>query len=172
MPALGANLRPQLGAGYAPVAQHDDGHVVGNGWGQFLEQFHGGVHPGAALGGAADAPGHRNGAAPVDHADDDGGDLVALEGGVNGQGQPAGTPPGKHSPEQGREAESYVQLGFAGTGPVAAVVEPLPEVLAEIVPLAPGGEGRSHGVLAGAAGENSPADPQRQAGQLWLGEVW
>ena len=32
--ALGAYLLPQLGAGYAPVAEHDDGHFPGNGWGQ------------------------------------------------------------------------------------------------------------------------------------------
>ena len=171
MPALGAYLRPQLGTGYAPVAQHDYGHVVGNGWGQFLEQFHGGVHPRAALGGAVDAPGHGNGAAPVEDADDDGGGLIALEGGVDGQGQPAGPPPGKHPPEQGGEAEGYVHLGFTGTGPVAAVVQPLPEVLAQVVPVAPGREGRGHGVLAGAAGEDGPADPQDQTGQLWLGEV-
>ena len=113
-----------------------------------------------------DAPGHGNGAAPVEDADDDGGVLVALESGVDGQGQPTGTPPGKHPSEQGREAESYVQFGFAGTGPAAAVVEPLPEVLAEVVPLAPGRESRGHGVLAGAAGENSPADPERQSGLL------
>ena len=60
---------------------------------------------------------------------------------------------------------------WQGTGPVAAVVEPLPEVLAQAVPVALGGEGRGHGVLAGAASENGPADSQRQAGQLWPGEV-
>ena len=172
MPALSAYLRPQLGTGYAPVAQHDYGHVVGNGWGQFLEQFHGGVHPGAALGGAQGAPGHGNSATAVDHAaDDDGSSLVAFQRGVNGQGQPAGTPPGKDPPEQGGEAEGYVHLGFTGTGPVAAVVEPLPEVLAQVVPSAPRRECGGHGVLAGAAGEDGPADPQDQAGQLWLGEV-
>ena len=139
---------------------------MGNGWGKFLEQFHGGVHPRAALGGAVNAPGHGNGAAPVKDADDDGGGLIALEGGVDGQslprtgygGQPTGPPPGKHPPEQGRKAEGYVHLGFTGTGPVAAVVELLPEVLAQVVPLAPGREGRGHGVLAGAAGEDGPAD--------------
>ena len=74
-------------------------------------------------------------------------------------------------PEQWGEAEAYVQFGLAGTGPVAAVVEPLPEILAEVVPSAPGREGGGHGVLAGAAGQNGPADPQYQAGQLWPGEV-
>ena len=39
---------------------------------------------------------------------------------------------------------------------VAAVVEPLPEALAQGV--APGREGGGHGVLAGAAGEDGPAD--------------
>ena len=102
MPALSAYLRPPLGTGYAPVAEHDYGHVVGNGWGQFPEEFHGGVHPRTALGGAVDAPGHRNGAAPVEDADDDGGDLISFQGGVDGRGQPTGPPPGEHPPEQGR----------------------------------------------------------------------
>ena len=67
MPALGAYLSPQLGTGYAPVAEHDDGHFLGHRRGQFPEQFHHGVHPGPALGGPVDAPGHGNGATPVDH---------------------------------------------------------------------------------------------------------
>ena len=108
---------------------------------------------------------------PVDHADDDGGGLVAFERGINGQGQAAGTPAGEDPPEQWGEAEACVQFGLAGTGPVAAVVEPLPEILAEVVPSAPGREGGGHGVLAGAASENGPADPQYQAGQLWPEEV-
>ena len=169
--ALGAYLLPQLGAGYAPVAEHDDGHVPGNRRGQFLEQFHRGIHPGAALGGPVDAPGHGDGATAVDHADDDGSGLVAFERGVHGQGQAAGTPPGEDPPEQGREAEAYIQFGLARACPVAAVIEPLPEILAQVVPVAPGREGRGHGVLAGAAGENGSANPQDQAGQLWLREV-
>ena len=127
--ALGAYLLPQLGAGYAPVAEDYHGHFPGNRRGQFFEQFHGGIHPGAGLSGAADAPGHGNGAAPVEDADDDGGGLVAFERGVHGQGQSAGTPPGKHPAEQGGEAESHVQLSLTGTGAAAAVIEPLPEVL-------------------------------------------
>ena len=35
MPALGAYLSPQLRTGYAPVAEHDDGHFLGHRWGQF-----------------------------------------------------------------------------------------------------------------------------------------
>ena len=89
MPALGAYLSPQLGTGDAPVAEHDHGHFLGNRRGQFPEQFHRGVHPGPALSGPVDAPGHGNGATPVDHADDYGGGLVAFERGINGQGQPA-----------------------------------------------------------------------------------
>ena len=108
---------------------------------------------------------------PVEDADDDGGGLVALESRIDGHCQPAGHPPGEHPPEQRCEAEGYVQLGLAGACPVAAVVEPLAEILAEVVPAAPWGEGGGHCVLAGAAGENGPADPQDQTGQLWLGEV-
>ena len=118
-----------------------------------------------------DAPGHGDGATAVENADDDGGGLVALESGVYGQGQASGAPPGEDPAKQRREAEGYVELGLAGACPVAAVVEPLPEVLAEVVPSAPGGEGRGHGVLAGAAGEDSSAHPQDQTGQLWLREV-
>ena len=87
--------------------------------------------------------------------------------GSTARAQPVGTPPGQDPPEQGREAEAHVQFGLAGTRPVAAVVQPLPEILAEVVPSAPGREGGGHGVLAGAAGENSTAHPQNQAGQLW-----
>ena len=146
MPALSQDLLPQLGTGQPPVAQHDHGHFLGDRWNQFPQQFHYWVHPGPGPVGAHDAPGHGNGASPVDHADDDGGGLVAFEGGVHGQGQPAGMPPGQDPAEQGREAEGYIQLGLAGTGPVAAVVEPLSEILAEAVPSAPGREGRRHGV--------------------------
>ena len=59
-------------------------------------------------------------------------------------------------------------MGLAGACPVAAVVEPFTEILAQVVPLVPGGEGGGDGVLTGAAGEDGPADPQHQAGQLWL----
>ena len=165
--ALSAYLLPQFRTGQAPVAQHDHGHFLWNRRGQFPQQFHYRVHPGAAL----DAPGHGNGATPVNHADDDGGGLVAFQSGVNRQGQPTGPPPGEHPPEQGRKAETHVQFGPAGAGPVAAVVEPLPEILAEVVPSAPGRECGGHGVLAGAAGENGPTHPLDQAGQLWSGEV-
>ena len=168
---MGAYLLPQFGTGYAPVAEHDDGRFLGNRWGQFLEQFHRGVHPGAFLGGLVDAPGHGDGAATVDDADDDGGDLVPFQRGIYSQGQAAGEPPGEDPPEQWGEAKPYVQFGPAGTGPVAAVVQPLPEILAQVVLSAPGRECRGHGVLAGAAGQNSPAHPQDQTGQLWPGEV-
>ena len=144
---------------------------MGNGWRQFLKQFHGGVHPGAALGGGVNAPGHGDGATAVEDADDDGGGLISLESGVDGQGQSTGAPPGEDPAKQRREAESYVQLGLAGACPVAAVVEPLPEILAEVVPSAPGREGGGDGVLTGAAGEDGPTDPQDQTGQLWLREA-
>ena len=113
-------------------------------------------------------PGHGNSATAVDHADDDGGGAVSFQRGVNGQGEVARTPPCQDPPEQWGEAETYVQLGLAGTGPVAAVVQPLPEILAQVVPSAPG-ECGGHGVLAGAAGQNGPADPQNQTGQPWEG---
>ena len=61
---------------------------MGNGWRQFLKQFHGGVHPGAALGGGVNAPGHGDGATAVEDADDDGGALISLESGVEGQSLP------------------------------------------------------------------------------------
>ena len=65
MPALIPYLLPQLGTGNAPVAEHDDGHILGNRWGQGLQQFHGGVHPGAGLVGVPDVPGHGDGATAV-----------------------------------------------------------------------------------------------------------
>ena len=39
MPALIPYLLPQLGTGNAPVAEHADGHILGNRWGQGLQQF-------------------------------------------------------------------------------------------------------------------------------------
>ena len=92
--------------------------------------------------------------------------LFFLEGGVDGQGQTFGAPPGQDPFEQWSEAEAYVQLGPAGASPVAAVAEPFQEILAEVVPLAPGREGRGHGALADAAGEDGHADPESQTGQL------
>ena len=64
MPALSAYLVPQFRTGQAPVAQHHHGHFPGDRRGQGLEQFHYRVHPGPALVGAQDAPGHGNGATP------------------------------------------------------------------------------------------------------------
>ena len=120
MPALIPSL-PQLGTG---LAEHDDGQ--GTAGAQGLQQFHGG---GAGLVACrmCQARGWRNCGS---HADDDGGGLVAFEGGVYGQGQAARPPPAEDPPQQWREAESYVQLGLAGSRAVAAVVEPLPEALA------------------------------------------
>ena len=171
MPALSAYLLPQFRTGQAPVAQHNHAHVLRHRRGQFPQQFHYRVHPGPRFVGAQDAPGHGNRATAVDHADDDGGGIRSFQRRVNRQCQPTGTPPHKDPPEQRREAEAHVQFGLAGPGPVASVVQPLPEILAEVVPSAPGREGRRHGVLAGAASENSPADPQDQPGQLWPAEV-
>ena len=171
MPSLSAYLSPQLGTGYAPVAEHDDGHIMRDRRGQFPEQFHRGVYPGAGLSGVADAPSYGNGATAVENADDDGGGLVSLEGGINSQGEAVGVPPGQHPPEQRSEAKTHVKLSLAGPGTVAAIVEPLPEVLAQVIPLVPGREGRGHGVLASAASENSATHPQNQARQLCRGEV-
>ena len=149
-------------------AEHDDGHFGWNGRSQLLEQSHGRVCPGAFLGGVVDVPGHGNGATAVEDADDDGCGLVALDSGVDGQCQMAGVPPGQNPAEQGREAERDVQSSPAGTGAVAAVVEPFAQILAQAVPSAPRGEGGDHGALTGAAGENGSEYPQDQAGQLWL----
>ena len=171
MPALNAYLLPQFRTGQAPVAQHDHGHFLRDRRSQFPQQFHYRVHPGPALGGVVDAPSHGNGAAPVDHADDDGGGVVPLQRGVHRQGQPVGMPPGKDPAKQGRKTETHVQFGLAGARPVATVVEPFPQALAQVVPVSLGGEGGGHGVLAGAARQDSPADPQDQPGQLSLREV-
>ena len=165
----GAKSLPQLGTGYVPVAEHDDSHFRWNRRSQFLQQFHHRVHPGSVLGGLVDALSHGNGATAVHDTDDDGSGQVAFQCG--GQGQRAGAPPSQDPSQQGREAERNVQFNLAGAGPVAGVVELLTEILAEGVPFAQGRESRYHGVLAGAASENSSAYPQRQASQLWLREV-
>ena len=136
------------------MAQSTMTHILGNRWGQGLQQFHGGVHPGAGLVGVPDVPGHGDGA-PVYHA------TMAVVWSplrVGSQGQAARPPPAEDPPQQWREAESYVQLGLAGSRAVAAVVEPLPEALAQVYQLLQR-EGGGHGVLAGAAGEDGPATP-------------
>ena len=88
--------------------------------------------------------------------------------GIYAQGQTAGPPPGEDPPEQRREAEAHVQSGLAGTNPVAAIVEPLPQVLAEAVPTAPGREGRVHAALTGAYCQDDSADPGDQPSQPGL----
>ena len=57
-----------------------------------------------------DAPGHGDGATAVENADDDGGGLVAFEGGVRGQGEASGMPLGQDPAEQGREVEGCKRL--------------------------------------------------------------
>ena len=116
--ALRAYLSPQLGTEYAPVAEHDDAHFLGNRRGQFPEQFHRGVYSGPAQSGPVDAPGHGNGATPVDHADDYGGGLVAFERGINGQGQPGRNPTWKGpTGAMGRSRDlRLVRSGRAGPG--------------------------------------------------------
>ena len=94
---------------------------------------------------------------------------------VNRQRQPVGPPPRKDPPEQRSEAESYVQFGPAGTRPVAAVVQPpynhSLRYCRRLFQSAPNGEGGRDGILAGAPGQDAPAHPPGQAGQLWLSEV-
>ena len=109
--------------------------------------------------GAHDAPRHRNRTTTADHAYDYGGGLLPFQRRVYRQRQPVGTPPRKDPSQQRCEAEAYVQFRPAGARPVAAVVEPLPEVLPHVVPVAPGRESGGDGVLAGAPGQNSPAHP-------------
>ena len=92
--------------------------------GPVLQQFHYRVHPGPGLVGAHDAPGHGNGASPVDPLM-----TMAVVSSpwrrVNRQ-VPAGRNATIQDPsEQRREAETYVQFGLAGARPVAAVVQPL-----------------------------------------------
>ena len=67
---------------------------------------------------------------------------------IHRKGQVVGTPPSQNPPEQWSEAESYVQLGLARANPVAAVVNLLPKIPAEVVPSALGRWGGGHGVLA------------------------
>ena len=157
------------------------GHT-GDGASELFRAFRAGLFLGSLsgwplLGGTVDAPAHGDGTTEVHDADDDGGGLVALERGVYSQGQ-GGPKAARRGPISGaarsrglRPVGSGKQLGLAGPGPVAAVVDPLPEMSAEVVPLAPRREGRGHGVLAGGASEDGPANPQHQAGQLWLREV-
>ena len=166
MPALSEYLFPQFRTGQSPVAQHNHGHVFWDRRGQGLQQFHYRVHPGPRFVGVQDAPGHGNRATPVDHADDDGGGVVPFQRRVNRQGQPVRTPPREDPSQEGREAEAHIQFGLAGTRPVAAVVEPFPKALPQIVPVSLGGESGGDGILAGAPGQDSPAHPQDQPGQL------
>ena len=170
MPALIPYLLPQLGTGNAPVAEHDDGHILGNRWGQGLQQFHGGVHPGAGLVGVPDVPGHGDGATAVYHADDDGGGLVAFEGGVYGQGQAARPPPAEDPPQQWREAESYVQLGLAGSRAVAAVVSHSLRRWRRLYQLLQGerAEATAFWQALPAGWPRRPTAPGRS---MWLGEV-
>ena len=105
MPALSAYLAPQFRTGQAPVTQHNHAHVLRHRRGQRPDQFDYRVHPGPRFVRTQDAPGHGNGATPVDHADDYGGGIRSFQRRVNRQCQPIGMPPHKDPPEQRREAE-------------------------------------------------------------------
>ena len=60
--------------------------------------------------------------------------------------------------------KGYVGGRDAASGGPEAGVEPLPQILAQAVPFAPGREGQGYGVLVGTAGENGSADLKCQIG--------
>ena len=124
--------------------------------------------------GAHDAPRHRNRTTTADHAYDYGGGLLPFQRRVYRQRQPVETPPrnaatkGRHetpprnATTKGPIAAAARSRGLrpvpSGRGVPAAAVQPLPEVLPHIVPVAPGREGGG-GIPAGAPSRNSPAHP-------------
>lgn len=115
----------------------------------------------AQPGGTVDVPGHGNGRFPIEAACGAWGDC---------QSQSAGTPPSGNPAQQRGGAESNVR-GVTAPCPADAVEEPLSETLAQVVPLAPERDGRGHGALTSAPRQDSPADSQDHAGQLWRGEA-
>jgi len=121
MPTLSPDPAPQFGAVQTPVAQHYYRHLLGHCWRQGTQQFHYRVHPGPRPFGPKNAPRHRNGASPVNHADHDSRSVVPFHRGVNGQSQSVAAPPGQHPFQQGRKAEAHVQFRPTGTRPVAPV---------------------------------------------------
>ena len=122
------------------------------------------VLPGSPLGGAVDAPGHGNGATAADRADDDSGGLFPLRAVSNRQCQAAGAPPGQDPPEQRREAETHLQLGPAGTSPVAAG-----DIGAGCSACAWGRGPRRSGRRCR---QEWRAHPRGQAGLPWPGRAW
>ena len=144
-----------------PDAQHNHLHLLRGRRGRRLQQFDDRVHPCARLVGAHDAPRHRNRTTTADHAYDYGGGLLPFQRRVYRQRQPVETPP-RNATTKGPIAAAARSRGLrpvpSGRGVPAAAVQPLPEVLPHIVPVAPGREGGG-GIPAGAPGRNSPAHP-------------
>ncbi len=78
MPVLTADGLPQAGALQVPVTEHAHGHVRGHDRTQVVQQVAEVRHPGTGLAPGLDAPGHGDGQATVDDADDQGHQFLAL----------------------------------------------------------------------------------------------
>ena len=74
--------------------------------------------------------GRGDGQAPVDYAHDQGHQVRALGGGVDGQGQLRALPSGQDPAQEGGETGVHIQLHPAGRGPVGPVMKPLAQILA------------------------------------------
>ena len=164
MPALAADGGPQAGARQAPIAEHAHGQGRRHGRPQPVQQGRDIRYPGPGLAPGLETPSHGQGQAPVDHAHDQGHQVLALGGGVDGQGQLRPFPPGQDPAQERCETGVHIQLHPAGRGLVGLVMEPLAQTLAgRVLAQVQGQQGSQDGVPATAAGQDGPTHPQGQA---------
>ena len=169
MPSRRAYLLPQSRAPQTPVTHDQHRHVLRDRFRQQRQQTHCRGYPLAGSVGRQDVPGNGNSAAAIDGTYDDGVYLVALHCRVYSQHQLVRLPPCKQPSKQRNKAQSHIQLHMAGAGTVAPIVQPLPEVLAQAVPVTHDQKSRHDGVLATTPGQYGAVDPQDQS--FYLGPL-
>jgi hypothetical protein len=157
VPAQGRDGLEQLLGLQAAVAQDQHLPALPQRLAQQAEQAPPVVVPTPPLVAPLYLPGHRHGAAAVDHAGGEDDEAVAQVGGVDGQGQAAvaeaGGGPPQQRPEAGGVGEGVVAAARAGRGPVE-----LAEALAD-------------GVEGGAQGEGEPEHDGVEQGGLRQGDA-
>ena len=169
MPSRRAYLLPQSRAPQTPVTHDQHRHVLRDRFRQQRQQTHCRGYPLAGSVGRQDVPGNGNSAAAIDGTYDDGVYLVALHCRVYSQHQLVRLPPCKQPSKQRNKAQSHIQLHMAGAGTVAPIVQPLPEVLAQAVPVTHDQKSRHDGVLATTPGQYGAVDPRDQS--FYLGPL-
>lgn len=86
-PSILANALPQPTPPQAAVGRDQYGHVRGQGGLEQAQQLQNRINPTAGGHRGQDVPGKGNGTAAIQHTDDEGSELLTVEGCINGQSQ-------------------------------------------------------------------------------------